>query len=79
MHTIPKAQTILSSDKRGLITEASTAGFGVGEWPEIVSVLDDRNEGFLFLKGAPIIHGGELGGYTYQTSDGAFTLTVFND
>lgn len=79
MFTIQKAMVSLSADKQSLITEASTAGLRPGEWPDMVSVLDDKNSGFLFFKELPISNGDQLGGYTYRTKDGAFGLTIFND
>lgn len=79
MFTILKSMVTLSADKQKLITEASTAGFPIGNWPDIVSVLDDKGSGFLFFKETPIMHGGQMGGYEYRTKCGSFGLTVFND
>jgi hypothetical protein len=80
MFTIPKSATSLSKDKKSLITEASDAGFGVGNWPDIVAVLDEKNEGFLFFKERAMTDPcGEFGGYEYRTKSGDFGLTVFND
>lgn len=64
------------SDKspRALFSEASTLGLGVGEWPQMIAVLDDRERGFLF-----IFERKDEAVARYSTKDGAFTLIVFND
>ena len=79
MFTISKAACSLSSDKKSLVTEASDAGLKPGNWPDIIAVMDEKNEGYLFFKGPPIIYHDEFGGYEYRTKSGDFGLTIFND
>lgn len=79
MLMINKRQTTLAGDKMGLVTEASALGLVPGEWPGMVAVLDDANEGFLFQGGYSILGNGELQAYKYYTRDGNFSLTIFND
>ncbi len=73
MHTIKKEQTMLVSTTL-LTAEASEIGLAPGEWPDFIAVLDDQDEGFLFLK-AQILN---LMGM-YQTQDGRYQLHVWND
>jgi hypothetical protein len=79
MFTIEKKNTNLSQDKQSLVTFASDVNMPVGQWPDMIAVLDENNSGFLFMKERPILHNEEFGGYYYRTKDGAFGLTVFND
>jgi hypothetical protein len=72
MHIIHKS--ICTLDGNSLLTEASCANLAPGEWPEFVSVVDDRNEGFLFGHPRP-----EPGGGRVYTSRQGFTLHILND
>ncbi|MCP4201839.1 MAG: hypothetical protein GY769_07895 [bacterium] len=79
MYVVNKSQVDLMKGNRGLVTEASDVGLAPGDWPQTIAVLDDRNEGYLFFRGARIDNHGDLGGFNYRTRDGRFALTVFND
>lgn len=77
MHIVEKTQVLLHENK--LISEASTLGFKPGQWPAIVAVVDNNNDGdgFLFHRGPPI-DAVRFDGYEYFTKQGQ-QLTVFND
>ena len=75
IHTVTKDHLGRVEGKPELVAEASELGLPPGEWPEFIAVVDDKEEGFLFLR-AYMMAGG---GYCYQTRDGAVSLTVFND
>jgi hypothetical protein len=62
-----------------LVTFASDLEWRPGEWPEVVALLDEKHQGFLFFRGASIVHGGEFAGYVYQSKDGTACWHVFND
>ena len=57
-----------------IYSEASCMGLAPGEWPDFIAALNERNEGFLFLKEAIL----ELEG-RYSTKDGKVRLCVLND
>lgn len=78
MVVINKSQVSIRDDGQGLMTEASSLELQPGEWPDMISVVDDKNEGFLFLKARRMLEAGEFLGYLYQSRQG-FTLEVFND
>ena len=73
---VNKSQVML--DGTALVGEASTMNLAPGEWPEFVSVIDDRNEGFLFQRSTRLDVNGEFMGFAYYTKGGA-KLTVWND
>lgn len=73
MLTIKKSE-VSFIDSTLLATEASGIGLAPGEWPDFISVLDNNNEGFLFMKSEIL----ELVGM-YQTKDGHYRLHVWND
>lgn len=77
MVSVNKSQVSLINGK--LIGEASTMGLAVGEWPDFISVVDDKNEGFLFMRGTEIHHSGEFGGFNYRTQNAGIEMVVFND
>lgn len=79
MIVVHKSQTSLGDDGRTLTAFASDLELPPGQWPQSISVVDDHNEGFVFLRDERITHHGELGGFTYVTPVGNLTLTVFND
>jgi hypothetical protein len=79
MIKIDKSLVHLNEDKVGLTGEASTMGLAPGEWPDWIAVTDSGNDGFLFGHPKEMTHRGEFAGKVYNTNDGAFTLTVFND
>lgn len=79
MYTAHKMQTDLVDDgtTAHLVTEASSLEFPPGTWPQLVAVLDDDNEGFLFRKAEPIEGSPEVG-FNYRSRQGLL-LVVFND
>jgi hypothetical protein len=79
MYTAHKQQTSLVTDDRGarLVTEASSLEFSPGNWPQLVAILDDDNEGFLFRRAEPI-DGDSQVGFNYRSNRGML-LVVFND
>jgi hypothetical protein len=77
MHIANKSQVDVMDGR--LVAEASTLGLKPGEWPDLISVVNDNNEGFLFAKSAPILHDGELGGYHYSDWMSGVNMTVLND
>lgn len=79
MHTIDKNITTLDPNGRGLSTEASTAGLAPGDWPEIIAVTNEADEGFLFFRSSAVMASWDMGAFQYRTKDGDFTLTIFND
>jgi len=73
--TISKAQVTVDGDR--LVTEASTIGLAPGEWPESVTVLNERNEGLIF---GPTVTPLEDGGWMYHSRTGqGFSLHILND
>ena len=57
--------------------EASTLGLAPGQWPaSLQTSLGNKQP---LLRGRPITHGGEFGGYNYEQSCGCIDLNVFND
>jgi hypothetical protein len=81
MFTISKTQVDLNLDGQipEFYTEASDIGLRAGEWPDFVAVLDEKNEGWLFMKEAPVIRNDELAAYRYSTKSGNMILTIIND
>jgi hypothetical protein len=80
MFILTRQQVSIVPGVSELVTEASTAGFPVGDWPEIVSVVDERNEGFVFFRQRKIdSDSGEFAGWRYITKDGEVSLLIFND
>ena len=75
MIIIQKSACILSSDQRGLIVDASMAGLPPSEWPDMVSVVDERGQGFLFIGPAEV---DGCGSHKYWTQDGSFYLFIIN-
>jgi hypothetical protein len=60
--------------------EASTLGLAPGEWPDLIAVLNDDNEGFLFVRGGSLQGwDGEFSGFMYHSNSTGRKLTVFND
>jgi len=57
-----------------LFGEASTMGLPVGQWPDFISVVDDKKEGFLF-------HHARVEGeiHVYLGSTSGIRLNVLND
>lgn len=79
MYIVEKSQVELFEGATNKLTsEASMMGFAPGVWPELVGVVDENGEGFMFQKGDVILHGEEFGGYYYYTKSG-LQLTIFND
>lgn len=74
MFTVEKSQVMLLEGKATLLAEASTIGLGVGFFPDFISVVDEKNSGFLFQKERV---SDEVAIYT--TRDGRFQLHVLND
>jgi hypothetical protein len=62
-----------------LVTEASDIELLPGEWPDMISVIDDDGEGFIFHRSNAIDANGEFGGYNYYTRGTGHKLVVFND
>ena len=75
IHVADKLQVSWLNGDKELVAEASELGLEPGYWPEFIALLDDKNEGFLFMRNERI----EDGGYRYRTRSGAVPLTVFND
>lgn len=59
------------------VTEASTAGFGVGEWPE--QVPTDMGNKLPLLRKARHTHDGELLYCLYVQTNGCIQVQVWND
>lgn len=74
MFVISKDIVTQVESKPLMVTEASTAGLGIGFWPRLVAVLDDQDEGFMFF----LDKLDESGGH-YSTKNGSLQLLVFND
>ena len=75
---------VVSKDKfalgnKTLIAEASTLGWTPGYWPEMVSVVNDVGEGFLFFRSAQIRYHNEFMGYCYTPKVGGISLAIYND
>lgn len=58
-----------------LLAEASELGLPLGNWPESIALLDDANEGVLFMRVGSI---DDEGTYQYRTKNGLL-MTVLND
>ncbi len=62
------------------VIDASTAGLRPGQWPEIVTVLDEKNVGIRFQRGAADIVGDEVVGVRYHLLAGMnAVLLIVND
>lgn len=73
-----KQVTVLENPFR-LCADSSDLGLSPGRWPEFIAVTDEKDEGFLFERGAPKVSEiGELQLYHYSTKSG-IQLVVFND
>ncbi len=80
MFTINKNVCELTSDKKGLVTEASTAGMPPGYFPDFVTVLDDNDSGFLYQKGkADYQDDGDIAGMNYYDMGCGSRLLIIND
>jgi hypothetical protein len=62
-----------------LVADASTLGLGVAEWPALIAVLDDADQGLLFTKErVELSPDGDVAGYVYSAESGE-QLRVIND
>ena len=75
MVTINKKDCV-TLDGLKMITEASTVGLAVGEWPDFIAVMDDADQGFLF---GPSFRRLNDGGRVYYSKTSAAELHVLND
>lgn len=82
LHVIRKSQVNMIEEngkQAELVTEASTLGLPPGDWPMFLALLDEKDEGLLFIRSEPVEKNHPEFGYVYRTKTGAVPLTVFND
>lgn len=77
MHIVHKSKVDLIDGK--LVAEASDIGLQAGQWPVLISVVDDQNEGCLFHRANQIVNHEEFCGYDYYDHSSGVKLTIFND
>lgn len=59
--------------------EASSLGLAPGEWPQFVSIVNDKGDGFLLGPGVAFYHNEEFGGMEYQSPHSRLKLDIYND
>ena len=80
MHTVQKSQVILNpEDKTKLIAFASDLQLPPAHWPDFIAVVDEQEKGFMFGGGRREFVNNDFVGVLYTTSNGAYSLIVFND
>lgn len=79
---VTPAQLDEASTLRAALAEASSLGLAVGEWPDVIAVVnpaDPAGAPQLFARGDPIGDpDGDLEGYHYAEPNGTAAMTVFN-